>query len=145
MKSKIMLVLGLMLTMNAAKASDQPPLKCTIYRGFYGMCDSGDGHTNTYGEACKLSEWDSERNKNDRFSFKYYGKYENDTVYIIWGVNIGASASPDSVNRFEIFGSPRKNGVFNDISIKTDTDAGKPIDLAMYVPISDVSVVCKNY
>ena|SRR3989344_6778838 len=143
MKTKLALLFGLLMTMNTARASDLPPMKCTIYSGMYGICHVRDDGGMDFGDKCKLAEWDSQKEPPSRF--KYDGKFKNDTVDMYWGVNVGASASPNSQDRFEIFGYPMKNGVYADFRVVADTDATKPIDLALYVPVADVSIVCKNY
>jgi hypothetical protein len=134
MKKKMKLILLPLVAFcitGIALADELPPLKCQVLKGMYNRTEL-------------LKDWNSALDANPFPQFQYYGTYKDESVYIIWGNNVGASVTPESRYRFQIFGTVMQNGVFSDISIKAETDNRKPIDLSMYIPISDISVTCKN-
>jgi hypothetical protein len=122
------------LLISVAASAAEPVLKCTINKG-------------RYVDQKLIKAWDSSTDGNPSGEFKYYGQYTDQTptstsyVYILWGVNVGAGASPNSNNRFQILAYYANPGTPS-VDVFSDVDASKPIDLAVYVPIADVTVRC---
>lgn len=125
------LVLFMSIFLPATIYAADPVLNCTVNKGYYF-------------DQQLVKSWSS-KDPNPYPEYKYYGVYmdgkteEESSVTVIWGVDIGAGASPDSTNRFQILASSNSSkgeGVY------VDTDATKPIDIAVYIPAGDITVRC---
>ncbi|MGK5087602.1 hypothetical protein WDW86_08595 [Bdellovibrionota bacterium FG-2] len=88
---QVLVATSLMLSLLQGTAfADDAPLGCKVVRG-------------SYYDATPLLDWNSSAQPNQFPEFKYYGRYGDESVYVIWGVNIGPSASADSRGRFQIW------------------------------------------